>query len=41
MTPSSIVFLVDVDNVVLDEDRIQNDLKLSRNSNPRRNRARP
>ncbi len=27
MTPSSIVFLVDVDNTLLDNDRIQNDLK--------------
>ena len=27
MTPSSIVFLVDVDNTLIDNDRIQNDLK--------------
>ena len=27
MTPSAIVFLVDVDNTLLDNDRIQNDLK--------------
>ena len=27
MTPSPIVFLVDVDNTLLDNDRIQNDLK--------------
>ena len=27
MTPSSIVFLVDVDNTLLDNDRIQDDLK--------------
>jgi FMN phosphatase YigB (HAD superfamily) len=27
MTPSSVVFLVDVDNTLLDNDRIQNDLK--------------
>jgi hypothetical protein len=27
MTPSSVVFLVDVDNTLLDDDRIQNGLK--------------
>ncbi len=41
MTPSPIVFLVDVDNTLLNNDRIQNTLKLSRNSRARRNLRSP